>query len=429
METKSITAIQNYLNKQGSEFLTSDIPLTNNLHISIVIPCFNEPDVLQTLESICLCRGFTCGVEVILLINTFVDTPAAIAALNEKTYTSALAFAQENNRQDFSIIPLHIKNLPSKFAGVGLPRKIGMDEALRRFVRLGKGEGLLVCLDADCMVQENYIAEIEHQFKTDKKCVALSIQFHHLVEHLEENDPLRRAAIQYEIYLRYYQMALAYIGYPYPFYTIGSAIAVRAIVYAKVGGMGKQAAGEDFYFMQKIFPAGKVIFLSATCVFPAARYSNRVLFGTGPALKELSATNEIVKKTYCLESFAMLKILFADVCKFFVSEKDQIQSTINAYPKALQEFLSNDSFLVNLWEIRSNTSDLASFTKRFFRYFNALKIIQFLNFSHSPSPSQYFQLSAVCQECHKLLNLHREEDKLFLSDYDLYEFLYDNITI
>ena len=66
------------------------------------------------------------------------------------------------------------------------------------------------------------------------------------------DDNSYKAVWLYELHLRYYKQALQFTGFPYYYHTIGSAFAVNAEVYCKQGGMNRQKAGEDFYFLQKI---------------------------------------------------------------------------------------------------------------------------------------------------------------------------------
>jgi hypothetical protein len=48
--------------------------------------------------------------------------------------------------------------------------------------------------------------------------------------------------------------------------------------------MTPKLSGEDFYFLQKIVKTGRLLHFNGEIVFPAARLSDRVFFGTGPAL-------------------------------------------------------------------------------------------------------------------------------------------------
>ena len=47
--------------------------------------------------------------------------------------------------------------MPHKIGGVGLARKIGMDEALKIFNYNSTSKKILICLDADCTVASNYL--------------------------------------------------------------------------------------------------------------------------------------------------------------------------------------------------------------------------------------------------------------------------------
>ena len=70
----------------------------------------------------------------------------------------------------------------------------------------------------------------------------------------------REAIMKYELYLRYYRLALEYTGHPHAYHCIGSAFAVRTLDYVAQGGMNKRQAGEDFYFLQKLIATGRMFF-------------------------------------------------------------------------------------------------------------------------------------------------------------------------
>ena len=54
--------------------------------------------------------------------------------------------------------------------------------------------------------------------------------------------------------------------------------------------MNRKKAGEDFYFLQKLFDAGHFSECNTTRVIPSPRPSDRVIFGTGPAIREYLET-------------------------------------------------------------------------------------------------------------------------------------------
>ena len=242
------------------------------------------------------------------------------------------------------------------------------------------------------------MTEIYRNFK-EYDLNSATIAFHHRVEDLDETDPLRRATEQYEMYLHYYRSALEYCGYPYPYFTIGSAFAVTAETYTKAGGMGKQQSGEDFYFLQKVFPLGKTGFIDTTCVYPAARTSDRVPFGTGPALQKMLNENTTVKMTYRFKAFGSLKILFDNLDSFFKQPDGIVNTFTGNLPEYLSVFLQKDGFSEKIAEINRHTATLSNFRKRFFQYFNAFKIVKYLNFVHP----DYFRVGDVETQFRELL--------------------------
>lgn len=366
----------------------------------VVIPCYNEPEFMETLSSLFACeRGNFCT-EVLFIINSYEISSLEIKEFNRETYRLAQEFAAEHNTSNLYLTPLLIEDLPGHQTGAGQPRKIGMDLAIEHFGHEQKTSGVLISLDADATVEPNYLVEIYKHFRK-YKLQSATIRFHHPVNHLPEGDPLRQATELYEQYLHYYRAALEYIGYPYAYYTIGSAFAVTADAYRKVGGMGKQQAGEDFYFLQKIFPLGKTRFIDTTCVYPQARVSDRVPFGTGPAVSKMMANKEIIKLTYQVEAFRELKQLFDRVEDFFQLSEQGLRTSLNSYPAYMQAFLEEDGFLEKMVEISRHTANKESFKKRFFSYFTAFKILKYLNAVH---PSVY-PSSDVRVEYTKLLNL------------------------
>jgi len=357
----------------------------------VVIPCYKEPELNRTIQSLFNCKRGDFPVEIILLINSYRIDSDEILAMNRDSYRQMKEFASGNNSSAFFLTPILIEDIAGHQTGAGLPRKLGMEEAIRHFN--GDKTGIIVSLDADCLVSTNYLTEIYRNFK-EYGLHSATIEFHHPVEHLEVSDPLRIAATNYEVYLRYYRSALEFCGYPYPYFTIGSAFAITAETYLKVGGMGKQQSGEDFYFLQKVFPLGKTRFIDTACVYPAARTSDRVPFGTGPALQKMLDENQLSKFTYRVEAFRTLKAFFSKIDLFFKKPEKAIEECIQDLPDYLLLFLGEDGFMSKIEEINRHTASLLNFRKRFFLYFNAFKILKYLNFVHPA----YFDLADVHEQ-------------------------------
>jgi hypothetical protein len=173
--------------------------------------------------------------------------------------------------------------LPAK-QGVGLARKIGLDLALTR-LDFSAGDPLLICLDADTLVQPDYLGAITTHFAVCNAGGA-AIPFCHR----PAGDRPGQAAIdRYELFLRVYVLGMELAGSPYAFHTVGSAMACRASAYTASGGMNRRQAGEDFYFLQQLHKTSAVAALSGTIVHPSPRSSHRVPFGTGRAVGDMLA--------------------------------------------------------------------------------------------------------------------------------------------
>lgn len=355
------------------------------MDIRVVIPCYNEPDVLSTIKSLFDSSYDNLKIEVVVVVNSYIISSQEVKDFNKKTFFSLEEYASNNNTINFILTPLFYENLPGHQTGAGLPRKLGMDKAVEDYFLENNPSGIVVSLDADCIVEENYFKEIYDSFKK-RKLKSATIQFHHLTGHLLPDDKIRIATEIYEEYLRYYRAALEYTGYPYSYYTIGSAFAVTAQTYKMVGGMGKQQAGEDFYFLQKVFPLGKTHFISTTKVYPAARISNRVPFGTGPSIEKMIKSGQFNKLTYQVKAFDEIKLLFDSIDLFFCANKDVFKASCIIFPKHLLLFLEREDFYKKIEEINRHTATLPNFRKRFFAYFNAFKILKYMNYVH---PSLY----------------------------------------
>jgi glycosyltransferase involved in cell wall biosynthesis len=368
-----------YLQKQNKLALIAQPP-DADAGIIVVIPCFREPYILQTLESLSRCDLPLQKVEVIVLINHSEVAPDEIKKYNQNTKTEVDSWISKNNSEKISFFSVGPVELQKKWAGVGLARKSGMDEALRRFNILEKPNGIIVSLDADTLVAKNYLIEIERHFARFPKHVGATISFQHQTEGLGEKQ--LKGILLYEKYLLYYKNALRFIGYPNPLFTVGSAFAVTADGYLKRGGMTRRQAGEDFYFLQTLAQIGTVGEITTTTVFPSARESDRIPFGTGPAITKWMNDETDLTQTYNFQAFVDLKLFFDQIENLFRIDKDGFFELIEKLPEAICQFIKTDNFLTEIEDLNQNCSNIDSFKTRFFHKFNAFKILKFMNFGH-----------------------------------------------
>ncbi|HLN21397.1 MAG TPA: glycosyltransferase family A protein [Bacteroidales bacterium] len=365
--------------------------------IITVVPAYNEPDITVLLDSLIKCTIPSCKVEVLIVVNAPPAAPEEHLVNNRISVQKILNW-REKNKPFFRLFCF--ETTPIEGWGVGMARKSGMDEALRRFDRNGNTEGIILSVDADCTVDNNYFTALESELLNKKNRSACSIYFEH-----EKTDSDRIHEItDYELHLRYYVMGLKYSGYPYPFHTVGSSMAVKALPYMKAGGMNRKQAGEDFYFIQKLVVYGGYFNLVKTTVHPSSRISYRVPFGTGATMEKLSKEQGTRFMTYNIKAFIMLKSLFDNVDILPGKSAYEIMNIYRELPDGIRTFIREEEFKLKISEICNNTGSINSFRKRYFTWFNMFKIVRFMNHLHNG----YLEKKPVAESAKELLALTGE---------------------
>lgn len=384
-----------YTERQKPAYIRDSILPELNTDVVVVIPCFNEPDLFETLYNLHAIRRPGANVLILVVFNSGEHSDESAVLQNRLSYEQLLMFSEKMSEHGFHYFPLLFERLPRKHAGVGLARKIGMDLAVAHFLQNGKPGGIIISLDADCTVSDNFMVSVYEAFSDNER---LNATVHNYFHRVEKNDhPLENAVRQYEDYIRYFREMLKQTGFPYYYHTIGSAFAVTADAYVRVGGMGRQQGGEDFYFLQKVFALGDVKELNDTVVYPMARFSDRIPFGTGPALKKIMDEPDGFMKVYSRRSFYELKRLFDMKDSFFGMDSEEVTAMITELDSILVDFLRMTGFVDEVAECNRNSASPTTFQKRFFHHFNAFRIIKYLNFVH-PDPFNYEKLSIVADK-------------------------------
>lgn len=350
-----------------------------NLGLIIVIPCYDEDFLLLSLMSLKKCEMPLCDVEVIVVINESETESEEVSEKNMATYEQATKWASQNNTPRLKFHILYQDSLPKKHAGVGLARKIGMDEACWRFQKIRNPRGVIAGFDADSRCDENYLVALADHFQRKTKVQAASIYFEHPTQGVDFEEDVYGAIVLYELHLRYFINAQKWAKFPAATQTIGSSLAVRCQSYQEKGGMNKRKAGEDFYFIHKFTPHGKFSEITNTRVIPSPRPSHRVPFGTGKAVRE-TIDQKAGYLTYHPKSFEALKAFLKLVPKFYEAPKEEVDDLISQLPKGVLEFLESVKFESKLAEIQSNTTNLSNFKSRFFQWFNAFQVMKFLHY-------------------------------------------------
>ncbi len=391
------TYLQNYSVGEKWELIAND---TDNISQVVVIPAYAEKEMLfSALAS--LAQNPTSSLEysfVMCVINNRDDSPPEAKEDNRQTieYLDALVRKPPLKKinADKEIYPLlaslsdaRIKlgyidasskgcEMPQNAGGVGMARKIGMDMALRLLEKSSSPRNLILSLDADTLVRNNYLSAIKHYFTRGVKTAIVAY------EHQMPLDDAQQAAICcYEIFLRYWVLGLEYAKSPWAFHSIGSTIVTSTEAYLDVRGMNKRTAGEDFYFLSKLAKTGKIDYIKNTCVYPSARSSNRVPFGTGKRIQRFLSGH--YKEEYRLYDPRVFKVL-ADWLQLmknqFICGEDEILMKAQRIHPRLKSFLKDSGFPVVWSRICRNVKDEKTLARQYNDWFDGFKTLKLINY-------------------------------------------------
>ncbi|MBL0766959.1 glycosyltransferase [Marivirga atlantica] len=366
-------------------------PIKSDCFLSVVIPAYKEPDIVASLQSLYDCQQTRFPVEIIIVLNYSEKDSDAVNIQTEQSAACLHDYIEANQAEWINTYIIKAYDLPKKQAGVGLARKIGMDEAAYRFNKIDQ-DGIIVCFDADSKCTTNYLIEIESQFLKAANILGASIHYEHPLqnEHGELNLPI----IQYELHLRYYIQALAYTNYPFAFHTIGSSMAVRSSTYQKQGGMNTRKAGEDFYFLHKIIPLGGFINITNATVIPSPRESNRVPFGTGKAISAHNSKEKLLGYTYDFMIFKIIKSFF---------EQADSENFLDDIPNQIKAFLKENNLAEELEKIKKQSKNQAHFIDRFYQWFNGFKVLKCVHFLRD----NFYPDQPIQESCYQLFQQHQ----------------------
>ena len=363
----------------------------DHLGLIVVIPATDENTLIPSVDSLLNCEKTTTDCEIIVIFNASIAADQEIKERNNHTAKELNKWIQSRPTNQRKVHILCINDLPAKQAGVGLARKIGMDEAVRRFHDVGNDKGVIVCFDADTKCDLDYLRTVESEFKQQSKIKAASIYFEHPIAGIEYDSEVYKNIVLYELHLRYYKNGLAFAKLPCDFHTIGSSMAVRANAYASQGGMNRRKAGEDFYFLQKFMEIDGLYNIRTTRTIPSPRPSHRVPFGTGKAIQQSLDNEKDLKFSYAFKVFENLKKIFNSVGEWYTEDPLDIQLLI--------EFVGEEELNSQLLRLRKLSKNKKDFKKRFFIWMNAFRILKFVHYLRD----HHFRNTELLTEVPKLL--------------------------
>jgi len=346
-------------------------------HTAVVIPALTEHDNLPaTLETLSANpAGLLEQTLILVVVNQRSDADDA-----EKDDNLATLAELPGWKQRFGLESLHWvdaaspgRELPPK-QGVGLARKIGLDLALPHLDHR-EGDPPLICLDADTLVQPDYLAAIATHFSISNAGGA-AIPY----RHRPAADPAGQAAIdRYELFLRVYVLGLELAGSPYAFHTVGSAMACTSSAYCAAGGMNRRLAGEDFYFLQQVHKTSGVASLTGTIVHPSPRSSRRVPFGTGRAVGDQLADGEGRLLFYQPVLFDILGEWLKCVTEYGAADGSMLLRRAGDISGQLREYLEQAGFRQAWDNLLRNNRDEKRLMASFHSWFDAFRTMRLMH--------------------------------------------------
>ena len=365
---KRLRDAKEYLRKHQLFQDTADPP-AHDLAVAIVIPVHCESEV-EPIQSLLSNEPPGFSVEIIVVINAAESASSQVKSRNRRTAEELRTSFRESKCTWLNLILLEFNELPDRHAGVGLARKIGMDVAVERFCKSQNANGLIASLDSDCVVSKDYLASIAKFFAENPECPAGTIYFEHRVTGLSEDQ--QKAVQRYELFLRYYVQGLIDARYPAAFHTVGSCFAVRMHSYASRGGMSRRTAAEDFYFLHKLRVLGPIDTIPSCCVYPQGRLSSRTPFGTGQGVQKMLSGSVNV---YPPDVFKLIQRVVGDV-----QHLRQLDPVDLCWPAVLQSYFDQQTVRSDLTRLRNTTASQGSFSKRFFQWFDGLRVLQLVHY-------------------------------------------------
>ena len=362
--------ISSYINKKTSDTWKIENDYPKYFQKIIIVPSIAEskdlPALINSLEQNDELE--LLNTLLLIVVNNTVSSTEEVKNDNQKTIDY---LKNINSGVNISFIDACSpgKELDDKNGGVGLARKIGMDLGLTKFDYLSINKKILICTDADCVVDSNYLSEISQMFNKNNLEAGI-VNFAH---DISGDDEETRAIICYELFLRFYVLGLSFANSDYAFHTIGSTMLCTPEAYIKVEGMNKRKAAEDFYFLEKlakIYPIGEI---KSTFVHPSKRGSWRVPFGTGRSVDRYLSNIRDEYQLYDPQSFIVLKNWMEVFYDHSLTEQTGlIRIAKNIHPN-LFDFLNQQDFENFVKKVLVNNKNQSEVEKQKHFWFDASK--------------------------------------------------------
>lgn len=354
--------------------LTINIPLRHKVYATL--PVLGEVDNIEFIIDNLLDQQ-EVDLHLIICVNQpdewwDMESKAAICENNRKT----LEFIKALDSDQITCIDKSSrgKGWIGRRHGVGWARKTAMDLANE----MAQEEDIIISVDADTFYPEYYFKSVVESLSTFPDAAGLSVPYYHPLTGDEITD---RCVLRYEVYMRNYALNMLLIRNPYCFSAIGSGMACTAAQYRKVRGLTPKMSGEDFYFVQKLRKAGNIIIDNKEVIYPASRFSDRVYFGTGPAMIKGRTGNWSSYPIYDQDLFLDIKSTYDLFPELYTSD---IPTPLDDVMIAVCEI--GNKGIADIWDpLRKNCSGVAQFIKAAMQKIDGLRILQYLKVANQQS--------------------------------------------
>ena len=364
-------AVTKYLSGHAEPEI-DDLALASSYDTAVVIPAYRErvasiKRLILTLPENCL---------VILVINAPRPDPATLDCLQALRAEPQIAHGRwwtlhqlASGHSTLIFDYCTTDHCPPTKQGVGLARKLGTDAALMLFADGTLATDRIYLTDADARLPSDYLTR-----PWPSSASGVVFPFKHSLAGSNEQ---KTATLLFECRLHHYTSGLAFAKSRYAFPTLGSLIGVRAEAYAKVRGVPKRSAGEDFYLLNKLAKVGDVVPLSGRAIRLSNRQSNRVPIGTGPAMHSLMSNLQENEwpSFYAPVSFHALGLLLSTLHQITLPEQ-----LTDLRDSAIEHYVESTQFIAHLSNLRRSASSHSQFQRAVDAWFDGFRQLKFIHF-------------------------------------------------
>lgn len=370
-----MTAASRYLQRYAYLPAICEEQPPHDLALCIVVPCYREHHVVKFLAHLAGCEAPPLRCEVLLVWNSHESEPQATSAEHAMLAQAARSWC-DRNAPWFTLQNLMCDALPAARPGLSMARKVGLDEALRR-MDTASHEGILVLSSADVRYSRSYFVAVCQALLNNQIPGACYSQFQY--SGAGEPDAVKQAAVLYELYLHYLNVGASLCGFPYPLVIPAPAISLTATAYIKSGGYAATYNEQSTAFVARLNELGNFKRIPQVQVTLLARNEVRPGSEAARTIARMSRRNRSRLYVPHPNGFALLYRLLSSLPELYLAEHLKLRQVADL-GAPVQRYFDKLFFDEHIAKLRQNSRHLASFQERFFQWFNAARVMQFLKF-------------------------------------------------